>query len=233
MSMCLRVRLAGMALILGGLTAGVCHLFNFDSPTEMNQIAEYPRFAEPVHLVLFMAGMLALLGWFGRYALEDSGSRITGGVAFVCLFPGILCGDLLHCILEFSVFPVLGSTVPYALPGIAEATYRSVAMAGLLMAGHYLMFVGAAATAVSTYRSHIVPPWVAASFALSAVLLGLRLFPTLAAAIGQASSMALYLSMAALGLALLWSAGGNGRQWAQSTEKRAAICREGWPPDAQ
>jgi len=197
-----------MALILGGLTAGMCHLFNFDSPMQVNQIGDYPRFAEPVHLVLFMAGMLSLLGWFGRYSLQDSDSRMAGGVAYVCLFPGILCGDLLHCILEFSVFPVLGSMVPYALPGITEATYHSVM--GVLLAGHYLMFVGAAAASVSMYRSHIVPAWVTASFALSAALLGLRLFPQFSAAMGSASAIALYLSMAALGFGVLWSTGGQG-----------------------
>ena len=108
MSMRLRFRLAGMALVLGGLTAGFCHLFHFEPPTDLNQLAQYTRFSEPVHLLLFAGGILVLLGWFGQYALQCSASGALGFGAFLTLFVGILFGDLLHCILEFSVFPGTG-----------------------------------------------------------------------------------------------------------------------------
>ena len=61
MSMRLRFRLAGLSLALGGLTAGFCHLFNFDPPMDLNQLAQYTRFSEPVHLLLFAKGILVLL----------------------------------------------------------------------------------------------------------------------------------------------------------------------------
>jgi hypothetical protein len=206
MSMRLRFRLAGMALVLGGLTAGFCHLFNFDPPTDLNQLAQYTRFSEPVHLLLFAGGILVLLGWFGQYALQCSASGALGFGAFLTLFVGILFGDLLHCILEFSVFPVLAAVVPYALPGLAESTYRSTPLVVLLTVGRFLTFVGVPATAVSVYRSHVLPAWSAIPFVVTAAMLSLGLVPKLASALGPASAVALYVSLAFLGAAVMWAA---------------------------
>ena len=206
MSMHLRFRLAGLSLALGGLTAGFCHLFNFDPPMDLNQLAQYTRFSEPVHLLLFAGGILVLLGWFGQYALQCSTSGVLGFGAFLTLFVGILFGDLLHCILEFSVFPVLAAVVPYALPGLAETTYRSTPLAVLLTAGHFLTFIGVPATALSLYRSHILPAWSAVPFVVTAAILSLGLVPRLASTLSPASSMALYTSMALLGVAVIWAA---------------------------
>ncbi len=206
MSMRLRFRLAGMALVLGGLTAGFCHLFHFEPPTDLNQLAQYTRFSEPVHLLLFAGGILVLLGWFGQYALQCSASGALGFGAFLTLFVGILFGDLLHCILEFSVFPVLAAVVPYALPGLAETTYRSTPLAVLLTIGRFLTFAGVPATALSVYRSHILPAWSAIPFVVTAAMLSFGLVPRFAVVLGPASSLALYISMALLGVAVIWAA---------------------------
>lgn len=222
MSMHLRFRLAGTLLALGGLTAGICHLLNFESSTAMNQLVRYARFAESIHLVLFASVILVLLAWFELCSLQCWGSGITGSVAFICLFLGILCGDLLHCILEFSVFPVLGSIVPYALPGIAEETYHSAALASLILAGEYLMVIGASATAVSVFRSRLVPCWPAAALALSAALLGLGLFPQLAATTRPASVAVFYFSIATLGISIPFSARANSARGREELCARAA-----------
>jgi hypothetical protein len=202
----LRFRLAGIALILGGITAGICHLFSFESSSDVSHLAQYACFGEPVHLLLFVSLILVLLGWFEQYSLQTPDSGITGFAAFVCLFLGILWGDLLHCILEFSVFPVLGSIVPYALPGIAEATYHSAALGNLILAGRYLMLIGGTATAVSIYRTQLLALWAAAPFILSAALLGLGLLPQFALTIQPASVLAFYVSMAVLGVSVLCAA---------------------------
>jgi hypothetical protein len=206
MPMHLRFKLAGIALTLGGLMAGICHLFSFESSADVSHLAQYARFVEPVYLLLFASLIVVLLGWIEQYSLQSSDSGVTGFAAFVCLFLGILCGDLLHCVLEFSVFPVLGSMVPYALPGIAEATYRSAALGNLIWAGRCLMLFGSVATAMSNYRSRPFPRWLAASFTLSVALLGLGLFPQLAPAMHPASLTAFYISIAALGISFLCTA---------------------------
>ena len=206
MPMHLRFKLAGIALTLGGLTAAICHLFTFESSSDVSQTAQYARFGEPVHLLLFVSLIVVLLGWFEQYSLQSSDSGIVGFVAFVCLFLGMLCGDLLHCILEFSVFPLLGSIAPYALPGIAQATYRSAALGELISAGRFLMCFGVVATAISIYRRQSLRLWVAAPFALSAALLGAGSLPQLGPTIEPASLTSFYISLAVLGASFLCAA---------------------------
>jgi hypothetical protein len=200
--------LAGVALLVGGLMAGACHLFNLDSPSDVTHlsqhIVQYASLGAPVHLALFGGGMLVLLGWFGHYALQYSGSGKIGLAAFVCLFLGIMWGDLLQCILEFSVFPVLDAIAPYALPGLADATYRSMPLSLLLTAGHLLLFVGVPAAALAVYRSSVVPVWPAIPLALTAALQVLALLPRWGESMRAFSFTALYFSLAILGVAVLW-----------------------------
>jgi hypothetical protein len=197
-----RFKLAGIALTLGGLTAATCHVFSFESSAEVSQLTKYASLAEPVHLVLFLSLLLVLLGWSEQHSLQPSDSGLMGSASFVCLFLGIICGDLLHCTLEFSVFPVLGSMVPYALPGIADATYRSAAVNNLIWAGQALMFFGGVTTALSIRRSRFLPLWTAAPMIVSAVPLGLGLFPQFSPAIVPASMPAFYVSIAVLGVSI-------------------------------
>jgi hypothetical protein len=196
----LRFKLAGIALTSGGLTAAICHMFGFEASANVNDLAKYANFAEPVHLVLCASLLIVLLGCSELYSLDCSDSGVMGAPAFVCLFLGIICGDLLHCTLEFSVFPVLGSMVPYALPGIADATYRSTALGHLIWAGQALMCLGVVATAISTWRGRALPTWAVAPLAISAFLLGLELFAPFSPVIRPASQSAFYIAIAELGV---------------------------------
>lgn len=205
MSMRALFRLAGISLILGGLMAGISHLFHLSLPADPAQLAPYVRLSEPIHLLLFAGGTVVLLGWIGQYALHCSASGVIGLISFVCLFLGILLGDLLHCILEFSIFPILTSLAPYALPALAEATYQSMPLAALLRIGQFLTFLGVPATAIYIYRSRLLPMWSAVPFALTAALFVLCLIPQFADTIYPASSSALYVSMALLGVAVIRS----------------------------
>ena len=198
-----RSGVVGFALLAGGLIAGGCHLFNLDSPRDLVHLSQYARFSAPLHLVLFIGGLLVLLGWVGQYALLYSSAGVIGTLAFIALFLGIICGDLLHCILEFSNFPILDATAPYALPGLADATYRSTMLAPLLATARYLLLAGICATALSAWRGSIGPRWSAAPFAIAA---GLEAIESLTAgALEGPAFVALYFSLAILGLAILLS----------------------------
>ena len=203
MTICYRSVLVGLALSLGGLIACTCHLFNLDSPRDIVHLSQYARLGAPLHLVLFLGGLLVLLGWVGQYAMLYPPSGVMGSIAFACLFLGIMCGDLLHCILEFSIFPILDATAPYALPGLADATYRSTMLAPLLSAGRYLLLVGVCATALGAWRGSIGPKWMAVLFTLSAGLLAIELFPHPGELVEGPAFVALYLSLAALGITRL------------------------------
>jgi len=202
MRMHLRFKLAGIGLALGGLTAAACHTFGYEASAEVSHLAKYASFAGPVHLLLCASLLMVLLACSELHTLPSSDSGNMGAAAFVCLFLGIICGDLLQCTLEFSVFPVLGSMAPYALPGIADATYRSTALGTLIWTGQALMLLGAITSATSTWRGRVLPRWAAVPFAVSAILLGLGLFP-ITAVIHPASMPAFYVAIAMMGVSVL------------------------------
>ena len=233
MSMRMRSWPAGLALLVGGLMAGICHLFNSDSPTDLAHLAQYPPLGALVHLVLFIGGLLVLLGWFGHYALQHSSVGTIGLAAFVCLFLGILWADLMHSILEFSVFPVLDQVAPYALPGLADATYRSMPVSLLLTAGRILLLAGVPAAAMAVYRSANVRRWPAIPFALTAALQVLAILPRSGESIHNLALTALYFSMAFLGMALLLASRSAGISTAPIAQGRNAISYEDSRPAAR
>jgi hypothetical protein len=206
MSMRIHCWLAGLALILGGLMATFSHLIATDPPADPALLEQYSRSGVPLHLLLFAGGVLVLLGWFGQYALQSSASGVIGFVTFLLIFIGILFGDLLHCVLEFSIFPILTSSVPYALPSLADTCYRLTPFAVLLRIGGLLILAGVPATVFSLLRSHILPRWSAAPFALTSILLAMATIPRLGLSFGALSLAALYISMTVLGMAVMLSA---------------------------
>jgi hypothetical protein len=203
MSMRLRFWLPGMALLVGGVITGTCHLFNFDSTRDIAHVGQYAPLGAFVHLVLFAGGLLALLGWFGYYVLQHPGVGTISLGAFVFLFLGIVSADLMPSILEFSVFPVIDEVAPYALPGLADATYRSMPVSLLLIAGRILLFAGVSAAAMTLFRSPNVRRWPVIPLALTATLQALAMLPRSPESIRNLALTALYFSMAALGIALL------------------------------
>lgn len=232
MSMRLRCWLAGMTLLVGGVTAGSCHLLNSDSTADVGQLVLNAPLRGPIHLAVFAGGMLVLLGWFGYYSLEKSRSAAIG-LAFVCLFLGVMWADLLHSILEFSIFPVLEAVAPYALPRLAEATYRSVPVSFLLVAGQCLLFAGVPLAAWAIYRTTAARAWPAIPFALTAALQAAALIPQWGATLHTWSLTALYFSLATLGVAVLWSARTRSVSAFQAAQDRTAISYEDSQPAAR
>ena len=196
-------RLGSLALILGGVLGAAAHILHLEAPPDPAQLAQYAHLSQPLHLVLFAGGLLVLLGWFAQFAFQSMASGITGLLAFLCLFFGILFADLLHCVLEFSIFPLLIASVPYATPALAETTYRSTPFALLQNAGQVLVLLGVPLAALSIFRSHILPAWSALPFALTSVLMIMAFAPRTSALVGPHYVTALYFSMITLGVTLL------------------------------
>jgi hypothetical protein len=218
MSMRIHCWLAGLALMLGGLMATLSHLVTTGAPADPALLEQYARSSQPLHLLLFAGGILVLLGWIGQYALQSSVSGVTGLITFLSIFLGILLGDLLHCALEFSILPILASSVPYALPPLVDTCYRLTPFAVLLRIGGFLIIAGVPATVFSLLRSHILPSWSAAPFAATAALLGIALVPRLALSFGPLSLAALYISMAVLGIAVMRSQAKSFRAFPEAKE---------------
>lgn len=199
-------RLGGLALIVGGLLASTAHVLHIEAPTDPGQLAHYAHLSQPIHLLLFAGGLLVLLGWFGQFAFQSDRCGVVGLLAFLSLFFGILFADLLHCVLEFSIFPLLIASVPYATPVLAENVYRSTPFALLQNAGQILVMVGVPLSAFSIFRSRALPAWSALPMTITAVVVILAFVPWTSWIVGPRHVIGLYVSMATLGVAILRAA---------------------------
>jgi len=189
-----------------GATAHVLHLCPPADPAELSQ---YVKYSQPLYLMLFAGCLLVLLGWFGEYAFQCRDAGVVGLLAFLFLFLGILFTDLLRCVPEFSVIPVLAATAPYATPGLAEATYHSTPLAAFERAGEFLLLVGAPLAAFSIRRGRELPFWSVVPFAVTTVPLIARFLTPISDRAAWPSASALYLSMTILGIAVFRA---NGRK---------------------
>ena len=194
-------RFGGFALIVGGLMATAAHMLDYQAPVDPAQLGHYARISQPVHLVLLSGGIVVLLGCVAHVGLQSDETRITGLLAFVLLFLGILLADLLHCVLEISIFPVLIASVPYATLALAEQTYRSTPMATLQNVGLLCLLLGVPLTGMCVLRCGVLPRWAASPFAITSGLMVMSIFES-SSVMRKVSAIAMYLSMVVLGAAI-------------------------------
>lgn len=202
-------KMGGLASALGGLLGATAHVLRVDPPADPAQLAHYVRLSQPLNLVLFCGGLLVMLGLTGQFLFQCSKARIAGLLAFLFLYVGILLGDMLRCVLEFSVFPLLIATVPYATPALAQATYHSAPFAVLALCGKGFLFTGLPLTVFSILRSRVLPGWSAIPFAIAAVLRVVDFITATAVMVHMPYETALYLSMAILGIAVFRASSQN------------------------
>src|SRR5437588_8666172 len=94
-------RLCGVPLLLGGLIGAVCQYLHPDTANNSLFV--------PLHLALFAAVMLVLLGLPALVARQIERSGPLGALGGACLFVGLACVDLLHSVLVFGMLPALAS----------------------------------------------------------------------------------------------------------------------------
>ncbi len=195
----------GVALLLGGLVAAGSHLLEAITPVAPDRLADIVAFTQSVHLTLFVGGVLVLFGWLGFYGLASAYTGLPTLLTFLVVFLGILLGDLLHCVLEFSIWPVLVSLAPYVVPEMKQATYGLTPFAMLVRTGRGLLLVGTPAAAATIWRARLLSAWAATPFICCAVLFAIS---TIAFTEHQRDEVlaSFYLSTAVLGIFVLASA---------------------------
>lgn len=199
MSIVLLYRLSGLSLALGGLFGSAAHILHPVTPSDPGALLHYAHVSEPAHLLLFLGVILVLLGLPGLLARQSPRAGLTGLAGFLFLFFGLLFADMLHCILEFSILPVLARSVPYATFSIVEATYSATPLALLQNIGQLLVFLGIPLMAYSIYRARVFPLWTAVPLLLSLVLLVSSYLPLLSGLVGPHGVTSLYLAFGILG----------------------------------
>jgi hypothetical protein len=197
-------RWSGVSLVLGGAVAALAHIFHPMDPTDPSMLSHYASVSQPAHLLLFAGTVFVLLALPGFYlGLGESGGVLAFVGSFLLYF-GILFADALHCILEFSVFPVLMRSVPYVTISIAETTYAHTPLAILQAIGEDLVFVGAPLLAVAVMRSRVLSSWAAAPLLLTVLLMVASVLPWTARIVGRHYVTSLYLALMVLGVAVVF-----------------------------
>ena len=198
--------LSGLLLLMGGATASYAHFVHPPAPNDPAMLYRYASVSQPAHLLLFGGTVLVLLGLPGLYMQQGRSGDVLGFVGFFFLYLGILFADLLHCILEFSIFPVLMRSIPYATISIVETTYGSTPLAILQAIGRWLVWVGTPISAIAVVRSRVLPTWAGLPLFFATILMVASLLQFPARAISPQLLTSVYLSLAVLGLAMLLKA---------------------------
>jgi hypothetical protein len=194
-------RLSGILLITGGLAAAIAHELHPAAPSDPAALMHYAHSSQPAHLLLFAGALLTIFGLPGHFLKQASSAGWFGLIAVAFLAAGILLADVLHCVLEFSVFPVLIETVPYTTIKIVETTYSETPLALLQRIGQILVFVGTPLTALASLRAR-ARSWAALPLLFASLVQLSVLVPALSHRTGQRFPIVLYLALAALGIAL-------------------------------
>ncbi len=182
-------RLSGGALILGGLLATAAILVHPDTPLSARNL--------PVHLALYSAVMLSLLGLPAvgrRLAQRAPGLGLLGMVLF---FIGLAFEDPLHAALAFTVEPTLAANP--ATRSLFEGPPPGL-LAPLQIGAIPFILAGLLLLTIAILRSHLLPRWLAWPLSLAFALIPASL---VLQALGTLMAVALYSSVAALGWALL------------------------------
>ena len=183
-------RLNGLTLVLGGVLGGVASAVHPPDLTDPINV--------PVHLALYVAIMLIALGLPGLYLRHSEATKVAGLIGMVMLFFGIVFGDTIHSVIEFTVMPVITANPDTAAlmhggpPGL---------MAPLMIAFPVLL-LGQLIFAITWLRAAELPRWPAV-VACASVVLVIAGFPFNGTPLRDAGPALLYFSMAIYGWELL------------------------------
>ena len=195
-------RSAAISLVAGGLLCSTAHLLHPSSPTGPDDLSAYTHRSQPVHLLLFFGVICVILGLPGILIRQRSRAGLFGFASIQLLIFGLLFGEVLHSVLEFSILPLLVRSLPYATITLANSIYHYTPLGFLQNAGYTLYLLGCPLLAIATLRSKILPAWAAFPLCVTTMVnfaVFLAPFRDLAY---KAFPVAFYLSICALGAAL-------------------------------
>lgn len=183
-------RLSGLALLLGGLlgTASVAL-----HPADGNMV---DPINVPIHLALYAAVMLILLGLPALCGRLASASGVPALAGTVLLFFGLAFEDPLHSVVAFTVAPALAAN-PATRP-LLDAPPPGVTLP-LMMAAGFAIFAGLIVLAIAIVRTGALPRWLAAPMLATVILIPLGFAVAPLREVGPAL---LYLTIAGLGYPL-------------------------------
>lgn len=192
-------RLSGWSLLLGGAVTIILNIVNnYAFPSNNSGFDPSVVTAAPfqiVNLLLFVGGILTLLGAPGIYLRQARKAGVLGLIGFILLFiTGILLG-LVFEIIDVLVIPWIASVAPKLAEGSGPPSlFVFFLVAGLLATVAALLF------GIATLRAAILPRGAAIVLLVAAIinLLNFAPFPPVLSNLLGTASPVLY------GLALAW-----------------------------
>ena len=206
--------LTGCLLCFGGGLAGYAHAVHPMDPADPALLFQHAAKTQSTHTVLFAGVFVLLIALRGRAGQVQVSSPIVP-IGTLLLSTGILLSDMLHCVLEFSIFPMLMRSIPYAAVAMVEATYHSVPLSLLQSGGQWLLALGAFMTSIGLISGPSRQRWTALPLCLSGALMGSALLRLETQSVEPQFIVWIYFSIALLGVRMLSSAlfenGSHGR----------------------
>jgi hypothetical protein len=154
-------RSAAVSLALGGVLAMIAHLMHPACPGSPDDLAAYTHRSQPIHLMLFFGVIFVIMGLPGILIRQRSRAGLLGFVSILLLIFGLLFGEVLHSVLEFSILPLLVRSFPYATISLASSIYHSTPLGFLQNAGYAFYLLSCPLLALVTFRSRVFPAWAA------------------------------------------------------------------------
>lgn len=154
-------RLGGMAMLLGGLLGTLGQAIHPSDPEGPAALAQYAQAAQPVHLLLYFAIMLILLGLPAVYVRQSHKAGLLGLAGFVLMFFGLPLMDLLHSVIDFMLLPALVARIPDQIMPIFMFADEDPVSAAMTNLAPPILLLGALFLAISTIRARVLSPWPA------------------------------------------------------------------------
>ena len=197
--------LSGISLIIGGTAGVVAHILHLQyHPTYPEQVLPYVTKSEPVHVLLFAAVLLVLLGLPGLLIRQHERAGVLGLLGFALVYFGLMLAEGLHCVLEFGIYPAMAHKIPNEMIGVVNHMYESGSpYAHFEMAGGALLLLGVLILGISMLVARVFPRWTALLFLATDVTAALAFIPSTHWLIGGRFPLMLYLAFVAVGYSVI------------------------------
>jgi hypothetical protein len=113
----------------------------------------------------------------------------------------LIFGEMLHCVLEIGMYPVLARQAPHEMIGLINAMYEQTLYGRLEGVGGIMLLVGILVFSVATWRAAVLPAWSALLLASTDLAAILAFTPATRWIVGSRFPVMFYLSMIAIGYA--------------------------------
>ena len=195
-------RSASISLVVGGLLGFIAHVMHPGCPTSPDDLFAYTHRSQPVHLILFFGVIFVIMGLPGVLIRQRSRAGLLGFISTQLLIFGLLFGEALHSVLEFSIVPLLVRSFPYATISLASSIYHSTPLGFLQNAGYTLYLLSCPLVALVTLRSRIFPEWAAFPLCVTTMINFAVFLPPFRDMAYRVFPLGFYASICILGAAL-------------------------------